>query len=287
MPELAGISVEGLSVGGIETCIRLPEMKLAFDIGRCPREAVPTETLLFTHAHMDHMGGVATHAATRALQHMRPPTYVVPRENATAFEELFEVWRRLDRSDLPCRVVPLEPGEEHELRPGLVARPFRSVHRAPCQGYTLWRRKTKLRAKYRGKPDEEIRRLRVDEGVEVTETVETPEVVFTGDTRIEVLEREEVVRRSRLLIHEVTFLDDRVSVEKCREQGHTHLDEIIERAELFENEALLFTHFSSRYSAPEVVEILDRRLPPDLRGRVTPLLTGLRGRKTSKRERTD
>ena len=65
MPRLAGILVDGVSVGGVETCIDLPEFKLAFDIGRCPDDAVLRPTILFTHAHMDHMGGVAWHAATR------------------------------------------------------------------------------------------------------------------------------------------------------------------------------------------------------------------------------
>ena len=75
---LAGIDIEALSVGGIETCIHLPRHKLAFDIGRCPPEVVKVETVLFTHAHMDHMGGVAFHTSTRSLRNMRPPTYVIP-----------------------------------------------------------------------------------------------------------------------------------------------------------------------------------------------------------------
>ena len=85
MPRLAGHRIEGLSVGGVETCIDCPELKLAFDVGRCPDEAVNRPTILFTHAHMDHMGGVAWHAATRALRGLAPPTYVVPRENETDF----------------------------------------------------------------------------------------------------------------------------------------------------------------------------------------------------------
>jgi ribonuclease BN (tRNA processing enzyme) len=55
------------------------------------------------------------------------------------------------------------------------------------------------------------------------------------------------------------------------------LFEIAERAELFENEALLFTHFSSRYTNEEIVAALDQRLPAKLRERVTPLLAGRRG----------
>ena len=272
MPRLAGIDVRGISIGGLETCIDLPERKLAFDIGRCPPEAVVRPTILFTHAHMDHMGGVAMHAATRALRRMAPPTYVVPREKAKDFGALFDVWRRLDGSDLPCEVVELGPGEEHVLPNRLVARPFRSLHVTPCQGYGIWSRRHKLKAEYRGLPGEEIRRLRVDEGVEVSEPHEVPELAFTGDSLIEVVEREEVVRRARVLVMEVTFVDDRVPVDECRAKGHIHLDEVAERAALFQNEALLFTHFSARYQPAEVLEALDRKLPPGLRSRVTTLV---------------
>lgn len=271
--ELGGIAVEAISIGGLETCIHLPRHKLAFDIGRCPDRVVQRERIFFTHAHMDHMAGVAWHCATRALRGMRPPTYYVPRTNVDDFERMLDTWRALDRSDLEHTTVPLGPGDEVELDRELVARPFSAPHTAPCQGYGLWRRTRKLRAEFHGAPPETLRDLRAA-GTEITDLLEQPEVAFTGDTRIEVVEREEVVRRARLLVMEVTFLDERVSVRDCRQRGHVHLDEVVERAELFENEALLFTHFSARYRASEIVRILDERLPPDLRRRVTPLVGG-------------
>jgi ribonuclease Z len=277
MPRLAGIELQGLSIGGVETCILAPELGLAFDIGRCPDRALALGTVLFTHAHMDHMGGVAWHAATRALRRMPPPTYVVPRENVEAFDELFAVWRRLDRSELPHRRIALGPGEELALDARTLVRPFRSPHRVPCQGYGVWSRTEKLLPGLHGLEGREIARLR-REGVAITETLERPELAFTGDTRIDVVEREEVVRTARVLVMEVTFLDDRISVEQAREKGHVHLRELVERAALFENEAILLTHASARYSSDEIVAILDRELPEDLRRRVTPLLAGHRRR---------
>jgi len=277
MHTLAGHVVRGLSIGGLETCIDLPGLKLAFDIGRAPDFAVARETILFTHAHMDHMGGVAWHCATRSLRRMAPPTYLVPRENVEGFEALFDAWRRLDRSDLEHVTVALGPGDEHALANQRIVRPFRSPHRVACQGYGIWSRKSKLKPEYAGLAAGEVRRRRLELAEELTETVETAEVAFTGDTLIEVVEREAVVRTARLLIIEVTFVDDRVSVEQCRSKGHVHLDEVVERADLFENEALLFTHFSERYSNREIVEALDRRLPARLRERVTPLLDGRKG----------
>jgi len=273
MVDLAGLEIAGVSIGGIETCLEVPSFKLAFDIGRCAPSAILHPTILFTHAHIDHMGGVAFHAATRALRHMPPPTYVVPPHTVDGLHELFNAWRRLDGSDLPHRLIPLSPGERFQLAPGRYACPFDSVHRSRCQGYGIWSVRKKLRSEFIGAQPEEIRDLRAT-GVEVTETIEIPELAFVGDSRIEVVERQPVVTTARRLILETTFLDDRVSVEDARSRGHIHLDEVAERADLFQNEAILLTHFSARYRRHEILEAIDRRLPESLRERVTALLPG-------------
>jgi len=257
----------------METCIQLPGLKCAFDIGRCPPSAVSREHILITHGHVDHIGGICFHCATRGMTGLTPPTYLVGHENESAVNALFSAYRRLDRSRMAHTLVPIGPGEEYTLPNGLLVRPFRSLHRVPCQGYSLWSTKQKLKQEYRGRPGHEIRDLRLS-GVEVTDTVEHPVVAFTGDTLVDVVEKEEVVRKARLLIMEVTFVDDAVTVEQCRSKGHVHLDEIAERADLFENEAILFTHFSARYKARDIVQAIERRLPGHLRERVTPLLNG-------------
>jgi ribonuclease Z len=220
---------------------------------------------------MDHLGGIAYHTATRSLRRQPPPRYVVPPHCVGDLGRLFEAWRGLDRSEMEHELVPLAPGEEYTLANGWAARPFRSPHSAPCQGYGLWSRKEKLKPEFQGRDGRELAELR-RAGVALGVTVETPEFVFTGDTRIEVLEDEEVVRRARVLVMECTFLDERVSVEESRAKGHVHLDELVPRAELFQNEAILLTHFSARYRAHEVRAALDQKLPPALRARVTPLL---------------
>ena len=268
MLQLGGISIRAVSVGGLETCIELPGHKLCFDIGRCPRSAVSLPTVLFTHAHVDHMGGAIFHCATRSMLGMAPPRYLMPAENIEAFGDMLAAWRRLDHSELRCEVEAAVPGEAVSLGRDLEAVPFRSIHRVPTVGYGLWRSSRRLKAEYQGLEGTEIRALRLA-GTDVTEVGRTCELAFTGDSLIDVIEREEAARTAKVLVMEVTFFDDQVSVEQCRSKGHIHLDEVIERAELFENEHVLFTHQSARYGAREVAEICARRLPVGLRERVT------------------
>ena len=268
MLNLAGIAVDAISVGGLETCIQLPGYGLAFDIGRCPRSAVARETVLLTHAHIDHLGGIVQHAATRSLLGLTPPTYILPPSLVADVEALFEVWRRLDGSDLPCRFVPLSPGDSFSLGRDLSVRPFRSPHRILCQGYALWRTRRRLRPDLVGTPERAIRDLRLS-GEEVTVSVDLPEVAFTGDSLIEGIVHEPAARAARLLVMEVTFMDERVSVAQTRSKGHIHLDEVLAHADMFENEAILFTHLSARYTGAQAQAILDARLPPSLRSRVT------------------
>lgn len=259
--DLDGWQVRGTSVGGLETCLELPQIKVAFDLGRCAGSTVGCHTVLFTHAHADHMGAVALHAARRALRRAEPPHYVVPRENAEDFAELLEVWRRLDRSELPCEVTAAGPGDEVRLRRDLVARVFRSPHRAPCQGYHLFSERRKLRAELAEAGPEEIRRRR-EAGEEVTRLERVSELAFCGDTRFDVVTREAHLREARRLMLECTFLDERVTVEQAREMGHVHLHEVAAGAELLRGVgALLLTHVSARYRAEEARGLVAERLP--------------------------
>jgi len=53
--ELESYAIEGISVGGHETCVIVPELKCVFDIGRCPSRAIQQKFLFITHAHLDHI----------------------------------------------------------------------------------------------------------------------------------------------------------------------------------------------------------------------------------------
>jgi len=267
---LAGIAVEGESVAGLRTCIQLPGLGLCFDMGTCPQRAVNAEVVLFTHAHVDHMGSVIQHCATRGLLGLTPPTYVVPAENVVAFKEMLKAWRKLDKSPLDCTLVPAQPGDNIPLNKGRVASVFQTIHRVPSQGYILTEPRKKLTSEWVGKSNKEIHVARQN-GVVVSQVIDTPIVAFTGDTQIDVFENYPELFDVPLLILEATFIDDVVSVEHARRLGHIHLDEIITICDRFNNDAVLLTHLSARYSVGQLQAQLDKQLPERIRSRFSAL----------------
>lgn len=52
---IEGYPIEGLSIGGQETCVIFPTLKCAFDIGRCPQRAIAQDFVFISHGHMDHI----------------------------------------------------------------------------------------------------------------------------------------------------------------------------------------------------------------------------------------
>ncbi|MEX1023654.1 MAG: MBL fold metallo-hydrolase [Planctomycetota bacterium] len=269
--DLAGTRLEAISIGGLETCLHFPEWKLALDIGRSPEWVVKRDRVFFTHAHVDHLAGVAYHAATRSMRGMPVPHYWMPAENVSAFGAMMRAWEPLDGSELAHVAHGLVPGDEVELEAGRFVRAIRAYHNVPALGYVLGERRQKLCSEFLDLPADEIVKRRVA-GEVLTEPVELIAAAYAGDTLIDALDREPDLCSARLLILECTFVDDRISVAECRSRGHVHLDEIVERADLFQNEAIALMHFSARYSPGEIRRALDERLPSNLRHRVTPLL---------------
>src|SRR5262250_2148538 len=104
------VELSGISVAGVETCIEAPGLKLALDVGSCPRSAVSQPVVLISHGHLDHIGAIANHAARRALLGMTEGVYVVPRAIAGDVEALFNAAGALDGQAIPRRIVPLAPG---------------------------------------------------------------------------------------------------------------------------------------------------------------------------------
>lgn len=268
MLHLAGIDVDAISTAGLGTCIALPRLGIAFDLGVCPQRMIRVPTVLFTHGHIDHMGAVVQHCASRVMLGMAPARYVVPPEHVAGLRGVLEAWSVLDRNRLQ---YSLEVAGLHDIIPlsgGRYARPFRSPHTMPCQGYVVYETVRKLRSDWIGKPSAEIARARAN-GETISDDHEVPLVAFTGDSTVDVLDREPALGSVRLLIIEMTFADNTIPVDAARRRGHVHIDELLPRLEASNAQHILLTHLSARYSVSEVSQHLTARLSPEVRARVT------------------
>ncbi|KAI3973823.1 hypothetical protein MKX01_030399 [Papaver californicum] len=274
--DIEGYLIEGMSIGGHETCIIIPRLNAALDIGRCPSRAVHQDFLFITHAHLDHIGGLPMYVATRGLYSLKPPTIFVPPCIQEDVEKLFDVHRSMSQVDLELDLVALDVGDTYEIRNDLVVRAFETNHVIPSQGYCFYSVRKKLKRQYSHLKGKQFEKLK-NSGVEITDTILSPEVAFTGDTSSDFFlnPRSADALRAKVLITEATFLDEGVSVEHARDHGHTHLFEIMEHAKWIRNETVLLTHFSSRYKLEDIREAV-LKLQPKMSAKVIALTEGFK-----------
>jgi ribonuclease Z len=263
----AGLTIEGYSRAAVQTYWRIPELKIGFDLGGQPWDFMGTPTWLVTHTHLDHVAALPVYVARRRMMKMEPPTLYLPAAALEDVRRLLLVFQRLDRGRMVCTLNGVNPGDEIELAREHVITVFGTTHTIPSVGYVVWDRRFKLKEEYQGLPGDKIRDLRLS-GVVVTREVRTPLVAYTGDTSPAGLDACPAVFQAKILITELSFVRPNHRREKIHKFGHIHLDDVIERADRFENEVIICAHLSTRYTAPEVRRTVEAKLPPRLRERV-------------------
>ena len=265
--EHSGLTIEGYSRAAVQTYWRVPELKIGFDMGGSPWSFMGTQTFFLSHSHLDHMAALPAYVARRRMMRMEPPTIYVPAEVEEPVQRLLRSGQRLDRGRMLCEMIGVSPGDEYELSREHVLTVFDTKHTVPSRGCVLWDRRKKLKAEYQGLSGTEIRDLRYS-GVEVSEDVRVPLICYCGDTAPAGLDNDPAVYQAKILITEVTFFRPEHRKEKIHKFGHTHLDDIIERADRFQNERIILSHFSTRYHDNQIRRAFEKRLPKSLKDRV-------------------
>jgi ribonuclease Z len=262
-----GLTIEGYSRAAVQSYWRIPELKLMFDLGGSPWSFMGTQNVFVTHSHLDHLAAIPVYVARRRMMKMDPPTIYLPEESVDNVQRLLQVWQRLDRGRMLCNLIGVKPGDEFDLSREHVVTAFRTKHTVPSVGYVVWDRRRKLKPSLQGLSGDEIRDRRLA-GEEVTQETRVPLVCYVGDSAPDGLDGYPPVFQAQVLITELTFFRPEHRKEKIHKFGHTHLDDLIERADKFENELIILAHFSTRYHDQQVKSAVERRLPENLKKRV-------------------
>ncbi|TGL63816.1 ribonuclease Z [Leptospira ognonensis] len=254
---------DGISEGGIRTSIAFPALDLMFDFGSVNPDKIHIGQILLTHAHLDHSAGIPYYVSQRSLRKLPKPKIYVPKSLEDNLNQVLKLYSLMEDFPYECEVIGVDHHETIPLKPGFFFKAIPSFHRIPSQGYTIFETKRKLKLEYANLDQASIRSMK-DKGEDPTEEIKNPIVSFSGDTKIEFLLEHEEVRKSQILFMECTYYCEKRGVERAREWGHTHLDEIAAHASSFENEALVLIHPSKRYSYRELQEWIAKKLPASL-----------------------
>jgi ribonuclease Z len=262
-----GLTVEGYSRAAVQTYWRVPELKVGFDLGAQPWSFMTTPNWFVSHSHLDHISALPVLVARRRMMKMEPPTIYLPDESIEGVNLLLRAVQRLDRGRMPVKLVGLRPDDEVELSRELVVKAFSTRHTIPSLGYLVWERRKKLKPEYHSLTGEQIRDLRLS-GVEVSSEIRLPKVAYLGDTAPQGLDNFPEIYKAQILILELTFVAPNERPALIHKFGHTHLDDLLERAVRFENEVIIASHFSTRLHPDQILRIIERRLPDSLRSRL-------------------
>jgi ribonuclease Z len=261
------LTIEGYSRAAVQTYWRLPELKIGFDLGAQPWSFMGTPTWFVSHAHLDHLAALPVYVARRRMMKMEPPVIYMPGSTIEPMERILKLFTRLDRGRMPCQLVPVEPGSEIELSREHVVSVSQTAHTVPSLGFVVWERRRKLKPEYHDLTGPQIRDLRLG-GTEVTEERRTPVFAYLGDSAPAGLDNCPAMYQAQVLVLEMTFIVPSHRKDKIHKFGHMHLDDVIERRGRFQNELVIASHFSTRYSSKRIRQVVEQAIPDLLGGRL-------------------
>ena len=269
--EIDNLEIIGYSIAGEETVVAIPQLDVCFDIGKAPDQIIPINHVLLTHGHMDHAAGIAYYLSQRNFCGISAGTIVAPSNLLGPMRDIIDAWSKLDGSRIPARLVGVKPGDEHQIKPNLVARAFPTKHTRGSVGFTVIEKRKKLKPEYTGLTGPQIVELK-KQGIEIDYPLEFPIVTYLGDTQYVDFSQLQYVADSKILIAECTFYEGEHTT-RAKAGRHMHVDELAALLANLNNEHIIITHTTQRTPMYEIRKTLSKVLPKDTYNRITLLMS--------------
>ena len=257
------LTVAGGSRAGEGTLVLLPQLRLALEGGRPHRALAPMNTLLVSHGHMDHIGGLGYWASQRYLNSMGPGTVIAPAEIADRMRDLLETLAWLEGGrPYSVDVVAVAAGDRRALRPDIELSFFATDHWVPTLGCWVTWRTQRLLAELSGLPGDEIARRRRS-GLPVTEERRVDLLAYCADSGPGLFRTSPEVLAAEVLLVECSFFRP-ADRDRAARFGHMHVEDLLAVAGQLTCRHLVLLHASRRQRLREVDRFLEEQLRPQL-----------------------
>ncbi|MGC6443686.1 MAG: MBL fold metallo-hydrolase [Rubripirellula sp.] len=262
-----GLTIEGYSRAAVQTCWRLNELKVLFDVGIQPWDFMGIPTAFITHAHLDHIAALPAYVSRRRMMKMDPPVIYLPDSAVDAAWDMLQTFKKLDRGAMPCELIGLLPGDQIDISREYVLTALPTTHTIDSVGFVIHQRRNKLKPEFQHLDGPQIKALKLA-GEEITSEIRIPVIAYTGDTSPKGLDDNPVFFEAKTLIAEMTFVAPEHRKEKIHKHGHMHVDDFRKRQDEFKNELIIASHLSTRYNTHQVKKFVSKALPDALGGRL-------------------
>ena len=218
------ITVSGGSISAEHTGFIVSELDIQLDAGYDFKRYV--QDIFVTHSHIDHTGALSQILIINPG--MKINIYV-PEEIATSCAHWIKTSLDFSKSNVRAEgysyynIVPVKIGTTFEIitfnKKVLQIEIFKCFHTVPCVGYGFSEKRKRLKEDYKPLNGQEIGALK-KAGVEITEDVFVPELLFMGDTTQDVFKDKNVFNYPIIMI-ECTYYDD-ADLKLAKSNSHMH-----------------------------------------------------------------
>jgi ribonuclease Z len=222
-------------------------------------------TVVVSHGHLDHLGGLGYWASQRYLNSMPPAVLIVPEPIEDEIRSLLATFARLEGGQpYQVTVIPAADGAHHTLRRDMELVFFATDHWVPTLGTRIIWHKRRLRSEFSHLDEPEIARRRLA-GEEVTEDVTSEILSYCADSGPGLIAARPEVFNAEIVLVECSFFKP-TDRDRATHYGHTHLADLQPHLKTFGCRHLVLLHASRRHRLSEVEAILDAEVRPHFHG---------------------